>query len=518
MDFDDSISILRRVKELGFREEEIGIPIPSEGPGKSEVPSAENFSAFLEAQQESPHRSRLLSDFAYTPKGAFAFAPLAMALAAAAGEPAAGAGISAFRFAKVKTGNFSKAIRDAREPGRQGEAFSLLKPKAGGGRELEAQVVVHGDGKSANCHIKVGGGWRKLFSIPITEGVWPVGGREFLIAYAYGKNVYGSREFSPSLGNLVSALGPDAEYGWIEERKDAKALSFAAAGFAGIYVEENSLPEGREFAGFFALSCAKGNGAYAEMGGKTMHSPEFFANINYMLARAEYEKGKGNEAEALFHLRTCADLAFLSLRASPLGGRMLELSEFFHACENMAGKVFTLDKGAIAFLESLGADFGNGGKIRLTGGKDYSVQAEKVSMSLGTLAWVALSSGFLHGGKNAFWKELRSQGAILLVASYAGGPRLALLEEDTEVARGSDVLKMELSGQKLLVKRAMALESGKGKEIKAHLARIIEVADRRSLDESALISEMGSWGEAVYGIARGAGTSVLALEGSRRFY
>jgi hypothetical protein len=274
----------------------------------------------------------------------------------------------------------------------------------------------------------------------------------------------------------------------------------AAEEFAGIYSEEYGGGSRRRWKEFFTLAALSSGRAFVEMGGRRLCAPEFFANPDYMLARAETEKRKGRRAEALFLLRTVSSLAALALRTSPLDGRMLALRKFYDSAENVAQREFAVD-GKVMELAGKKGDAGR-------------AQFGQVAMSLH-------SSGFFKAKAAdvpAFWGKLGSKGAALFSASYADGARLSLLDEDTQVERGSDIYKLEQAGQRLVVRRAMALESGKAKEIKQHIARMIGTAEMKSLDEAERAEDFGVWGEAVYAISRGEGGTLLAHERARRFY
>lgn len=202
---------------------------------------------------------------------------------------------------------------------------------------------------------------------------------------------------------------------------------------------------------------------------------------------------------------------------------MLHLVKFFDASENMAPRRFVLDNGVVEALRALGADLEKSSvaaPLSLKRGRDYSMESGAVSADLGTVITIMHLSQFFsrEKGRNTFWSSLRSADAALFVASYGKRNSLSLLGEDTLVQRGSDIVKVEAAGTKLLVKRAMALETGKAKEIKAHLSRLIEVGDSRSVDERNSLQEMGSWGEAVYEFASKGTDAALALVSSKRFY
>ncbi|VVB98288.1 Uncharacterised protein [uncultured archaeon] len=525
MDFDGALGLLRRVKSLGFREEETEIPLP-DGEGRiADTLAPEAYGEFADSPADSLHQSLIFSGFPYTPRGSFAFSALVAEISKTAGaEPRKGEGARAARFGKSKNSTkWRETIDAAGAQKAAADAFAALPRKGGPGGASETQFAVNCNGKSVQCSMRLGAGWKLLFSMPFREGVWPVPGSRFIIAYSGGRGIYGEGGFNPALGNLVFAATPDAEYGWITERLDSAGLSEAAAEFADIYAQVHGAGGARQLREFFILAALLGGNAFAEAGGKRLHAPEFFANTEYMLAKAESEKAKGNMAEALFQLRTVSSLAALSLRASPLDGKMLAQKKFFDGVENAAPREFALDGKTTALLERLGADFEHPekAKLKLAKGKQYSVQGGKISMDFGMLAMAMHNAGFFGGDAGAapaLWSQLRSKNAALFAASYAGGHTLSLLDEDTEITRGSDIFKVEQTGQKMVVRRAMALESGKAKEIKQHLARLIESAEMKSLDESERAGDFGIWGEAVYALARGEGGTVLALERSKRFY
>ncbi len=507
----DALHYLKRVKALGFREEEIDIPIPLEKMPGVEIPAEENFPEMTGAGQESFHETLLLSDFPYSMKGAFAFSALSTEFVEiAAGDlekkevTEKGKTAKIFRFAKKKSADWAARIDDA---GKSFAIFDSLPETASGRPGLKIKFALHGDGKNAHCYVKIAGRWKKIFSLPLDSGGgkpesgrriwWHVPGKKFLATYSGGGDIYEKKQFNPSLGNLIFVATPDAEYGWIAEERDCRELAEAGEEFAEIRFGGKDA-NAQRFADFFVLSALLKDAAYAEMKGKVMHTAEFYANVPYMLARAEAEKAKGNRGEALLLLRTVSDIALLALRCAPFGGRMLEVAKYFDANEDIAQKKFALDKGLTPLLKGL-----------------WEKKSSKIEF--GEIIKALHASGFSLA-RPALWKELRGERAALLIASHHDGLSLSLLDEESKIAAGSDIMKIELVGTKIIVKRAMVCESGNAKEIKAHLARIIEIGDRRSIDEREYISEMGSWGEAVYEIVKKNGRSALACVSAKRFY
>lgn len=500
MRIEDAIGYLKKAKALGFAEREIGIPLPEEKAGEAAVPAQENFENFLEESgEESFHCSLLLSEFPYSVKGTIAFSTLSAEIAEGMPAYEEGAYAKMRYFAKTGKKGLGGEIEKAGSEEGIAKLMSGLPAKT-----KEARFAVHSDGKLVRCFVRIGSGWKKISSMPFSEGVWPVQGGKFLAAYAAGSGIYGNREFNPALGNALFAATSEGEYGWVERKVGTKKIERAADEAAGIYSEMFGLEETVQLRDFTVLSALLKDAQFAEANGKIMHAPEFFVNVQYMLARAESEKKAGNGAEATFLLRAASDISMLALRAVPLGGRMLALAKYFDACENAAGEIFAVDEGLAAALEKNGV-------VRKKG------EARMPFSNL--LGQICDASFFSKRNDNAgFWRELKSENAALLLATYGHGHAISLLGEDAAVARGSDVYKIELFGSKLVVKRAMVLETGNAKEIKAHLSRIISVADKRAVDEKYAIEEMGSFGEAVYEIVRRKEGNAIALVSSKRFY
>lgn len=524
MDFETAIRYMKKVKELGFRDQEIEIPIPEEEEVEAEIPSEENFDELLDSSAASFHQSILLSKFQHTIKGSFAFSALSQELANITPKPKKGKDAFAFMFTKIGNGKPELIEEIKKNPFK---AFDMLPEKATHKHEITKQFCVHGDGKNVHCFIKFHTSWRKIFSIPYEKGIWHIPENEFVAAYALGKNIHGLREFNPSLENILYAATKKSEYGWLKNGLDVKGLVESANSFAEIYTKYAGTIPVRYFKEFLVLSGLMRNAALVQWRDSTMFAPEFFANVPYMLARVVNEKNNGNNAEALYLLRSVKDLALLPLRCAPFEGKMLALTKYFDQIENLAGIKFVLEPDVVGMLTSLGVDFADAEKnfIKLKEGKDFFVHNGKISVDFGTLLSILHTISIFRQKieQKTFqvpelWKELRSQNAKLFVASYDEGAKLSLLESETQIARGSDVIKVEEFFSRIVVKRAMVCESGKAKEIKPHLTRIIELADKKSLDEKSGLEEMGSWGECVYEISTKGKKAVLALLSAKKFY
>ncbi|MFA5077227.1 MAG: hypothetical protein WC488_02265 [Candidatus Micrarchaeia archaeon] len=514
MDFDMALRCLKTVKRMGFREQELGLPIPDAAPCAAAVPHEDNFSGFVESEDDSSYRELMLSDFPSTSKGAFAFGCVMHGLGKALGDYSEDSekNGSALRFG-MKNRNGHDEWLDALASGKNTDSvLDSLPAKAKHEREIERAFAVHSDGEDVKVYMKFGKGWKKAFAVPYTENTWPVKEDEFLAAYALGTGIYGGREFSPSYSSALYAATRKGEYGWISEEFGIGNLMGSASEL------HNSLAE-PGFGQFLAFAYLLSKGQVARIRERTVRAPEFYFNVPYALVKAGVERNRGNMQESLFLLRCVSDLSLLTLRFSPLGGRMLALAKYFDGMENMANRRFALSGSVVKMLRDIGMGTKKGGPLALEK-KDFSTRGGKTYMTFGALLW-AMKAAAIRGAKwegPEFWASLRSQNAKVFVMSYGEEDALDLLEEETEVTRGSDIVKVEEFFSKLVVKRAMALESGRAKEIKAHLARIIEVADKRSADEKALLAENGSCGEAVYEAAARGKRAALALVSSKRFY
>lgn len=271
--FEGALAALRTVKSLGFRENEMEIPVPEEKPRQAEIPQDANFEELLDTGADSFHQSLLFSDFPYTQKGAFAFSMLSSQIAAAAPEPEKGTGARLFRFAKARNADWAEAIEDAKNPARLAKALDSLPASASSDRVMATKYAVHGDGRNVHCFMLLAGSWKELFTMPFSDGAWHVPGGKFLAAYSSGKGVYPAAGFHPSLGNLVFAATPYAEYCWVSEQAGASALKSAAQQFADFYDETYGLESSGWFADFFALSALIKNAAFAEIGEKGSTAP-----------------------------------------------------------------------------------------------------------------------------------------------------------------------------------------------------------------------------------------------------
>ncbi|MDD5337221.1 MAG: hypothetical protein PHS02_01945, partial [Candidatus ainarchaeum sp.] len=355
--------------------------------------------------------------------------------------------------------------------------------------------------------MRLGGAWKEVFSVPYTENTWPVKEDEFVACYALGENIYGSREFNPSLSSTLYAATRKGEYGWINEE----------VGIGGLLETSEFSGDNPAFGQFLAFAYMLSLGHVARIKERAMRVPEFYANVPYMLVKAGVEKNKGNGQESLFLLRSVCDLSLVSLRFSPLGGRMLQLRRYFDMRENLMNRKFALSASVLKMLSAMGLR--KGGPVILTKG-DFSAKGGKTYMTFGALLW-AMKAASIKGARwkgPVFWSALKSQNAKLFAASYWKEDTLDLLDEETQLARGSDIIKVEEFFSKLTVRRVMVQESGRAKEIKAQLAKAIELADGCSTEKNAFLDRPGSCGEAVYETAAKGRKAALALLSSKRYY
>ncbi|MEW6529161.1 MAG: hypothetical protein AB1391_04685 [Candidatus Micrarchaeota archaeon] len=535
LNFDNALIFLKRVKSLGFRAEEIGIPLPEEKDYISEIPDKENFDEFLDADSDSFHQSLIFSNFPYTKKGAFAFAALSNEIAKNMPEIKKETKKEVkreikentemdkariFRFGKIRDADWRSRIENRSTSNIEMILDSLPNSMTLLDKTLKTQYAVYGDGNDVNCYAHVGKKWKRLFSIPFSENTWHVPGKHFIAAYSSDNGIY--KDFHPSLGNVVFAATRFAEYGWICEEVNIKNLKDSAAPFAELYDEIYSLENYEQFLDLFVFFSLLKNAQFAEMGGKKIYAPEFFANIQYLFSKAEAEIARSSMKEALFFLRTILDLSLLALRVAPFGGKMLSVTKFFDENENLASRTFALSESIAEMLRNLRIDLEKSekqvSKFSPKRGKDYAIKNGRIYANFGTLIALLNASDFFSTRmkKNEFWSSLRSDNAALFIASYENGEQfLSVLDEETIVARGSDLIKVELIMRKIIVKRAMILEYGKAKEIKSHLVKLIDVADKRSVDERNFLEETGNWGEAIYEFA---GKENMVLINSKRFY
>ncbi len=513
LNFENALIFLKYVKSLYFSIGEMEIPLPEEKEYAVEISDKENFEEFLDSNSDSFHQSLIFSDFPFTKRGAFAFAALSTEIAKTAPQLEKGKDAKIFSFGKIKNTDWNSRIEDVNNPNKINRILDSLPCNATLNPKIKTQYAVHSDGTNVNCYMRINN-WKKYLSIPFSENVWQIPGKRFLAVYSADNGIY--EGFHPSIGNLVFAATPHIEYGWISEEVNIKNLRDVAIEFAEFYDEIYGLKNSKQFLDFFVLSSILKHNAFAEVGTKKMYSSEFFANIPYMFLKAEMEIAKNNLQEAHFLLRTISDLSLLTLRAAPFGGRMLSLTKFFNEKENIALREFVFSEGVVEMLRSLEIDLEksvSNAPFVLKKGKNYSIEKGQIFMNFGTLIALMHASGFFTKYKNAFWNSLRSANAALFLASYKD--KLSILEEETIVARGSDLIKIEFTNHKIIIKRAMILENGKAKEIKLHLAKLIEIVDKRSVNERNFIEEIGNYGEVVYEFA---GKENMVLVSSKRFY
>jgi hypothetical protein len=193
MDFQGALGLLRRVKALGFRMEEAEVPIPENVPRPAGIPAPESYFAPEDSNADSFHQSMLLSDFAYTPRGSFAFSALASEISETlkAGQEK-GEDAGAARFGKTKnSAQWRDAIGSGAGEKEAAGAFSALPRKGGPEGDAQAQFVANCNGGEVRCFMRLGPGWKRIFSMPFGEGVWPVPGNRFVVAYSSGKGIYG---------------------------------------------------------------------------------------------------------------------------------------------------------------------------------------------------------------------------------------------------------------------------------------------------------------------------------------
>ena len=513
---------IARIREAGFRENEMNIPSVSRKRREAQALPEDIAEDIEDGQMESTHQKLLLSDYPYTIKGSFAFALLSSGLWK---DMEAGKGSlieenrasgTVYKFGKTKASNWAEKIANLDESGIKSVADSI---QANVPREMttEAKFAVHGKGNEAHIYEKTGNSWKRIFSMPFEHGIWPVPGDKFLMLYSAGKNIYNRPEFNPSLGYAIWGASPSVEYGWSIGTEDCSAILETASEMAEDYADCGGAIKTRQFREFSALSYLMRDAAFAEFEGRRMHSPEFSANIPYMIARANVEKKLGNYQEALFMLRTASDLALLFLRASPFEGEMLELPKFFDANENVAPLNFSLELSVLELFGVRGIKIE--GKLKKTGGgekegagertlregKDYFTKDNKICMRFGALLHLLISS------------PQRPEQVIFLAEYGAGMPALSVLGQEKTLMRGSDIFKAEFLPEEASVKRAMVLENATGGDIKKHAGDMLKVAELKA--QGGALEEMGSWGLARYALATGADKKdAMALMDSRRFY
>ncbi len=167
MNLADALGYLKKVKTLAFRDEELGIPIPEKKEAGAEIPAEENFGEYLESNGESPYELLLLSEFPYSARGAFAFSALSAELSRAFMPMRKDGGKGkTIRFGKKRNADFTDIIGNFENGKNIQELFKTLPEKINVWRQLETKFLVHCDGKTASCFMKLAAGWKKMFSLP----------------------------------------------------------------------------------------------------------------------------------------------------------------------------------------------------------------------------------------------------------------------------------------------------------------------------------------------------------------
>lgn len=513
MDSSSALGYLRKIKILGFREEELKLPILEKHTYTHEIPSEENFGEFLEFKMDSFYQSLLFSDFPYSIKGCFAFSLIADEIKKIGKignieNKEEKTGISCMVLEKTKNTKWAEKIKMLKSK-KLNESeikkfFDSIPSKAYTNCLLETRFIVYGDRKDVHGYIKITKEWRKMFSMPFKKAVWHDIEEEFIAAYALKENVYGVKEFAPLLGSLVFAATPTTEYSWKRKTVAIGLVETVWNSLENLYGTKNI----SYLKDFIVLSLGLKNAVFAEKNGKRMYAPEFFVNMEYLLAKAEIEKTNNNFEEALFFLRTAAELSFLGLRNAPFEGKMLALLKFFDENENVLSHRFRIESNLAKVLNienRKNARFGDLFSLIYTPSAATSQSLIKIDEKY-----------------RIFWKKLGCFNAILFLVKTEnkdkGRACISFLEEESVVPRGSDIFKVEEKDSRIIVKRMMCYKSGKAKEIEQHLKKISEISEQRFIDEKNSLMEIGSWGYAVYKIVMKQETIAFVLLDSKKVY
>jgi hypothetical protein len=480
-----TLAALKRASEFGIGEFRKEMPVPAE-PASRETAVPE----IGRGGTRSKYQGIILGEGAWTRKAAIAAAGLVDAL----GEYSEGRERrGAWRFVKMRgaPGGLPGSLPVAPPE----EAIGMLRLEPSGPEKREPKYAAHCDGTTVRVFARAGTGWIAHSNMPYSEKMWPVSGKHFAALLANGANVFGAREFFPTLGNMLYIATRHGEYSW---EKDGDTDTRAASE-AGREIGRAIGLSGRELDKYSALCgmvSAAGRKCAATDGNTTVSGTDYIANIEFLEYRAKRELAAGNSPEALYCLRQILEVAMVQLAGAPMCGTPLKLFEYADGFENIAKREFVCTPQAREYLHALGWRDG----VRNTFWNVVGAVGSKAAIP-----------------ENAFCLSLGLGNSAIFHLDMSRKPMVvSVLEKGSEIKRGHDIIRVRVHEKAVRLERIMAQSSGSG----AALAPWISSAFRRMESrgwERYDGAEPECSGRAAYAVEAARGKILVTLLESKRF-